>query len=257
MPLFTKFFKLKSFTENRFGKYLLYALGEVILVVLGILIALQINNYNEESKKAKVLEGILKNVSYDLITDTIVMSQAIAYYKIRQEASEKILAGTYGPEELSQCLLCKTMLSSYYPISINDKGNIQLKNFYEGQTERDTLVVDIVQFYNAFSNILDEIGGQVKDNSLENIAVWREREPWFSDMLRNKPSPAFLEYMQSQDYENRVAYFYLVACRNFIALMEQYKANAAEIIRLIKERYPELEPKTKASQTPEDSSEAG
>ncbi|MDC6389400.1 DUF6090 family protein [Maribacter sp. PR1] len=35
-------------SENKFNKYLLYAIGEIILVVIGILIALQINNWNEE-----------------------------------------------------------------------------------------------------------------------------------------------------------------------------------------------------------------
>jgi len=35
-------------TENKFSKYLLYAIGEIVLVVIGILIALQINNWNIE-----------------------------------------------------------------------------------------------------------------------------------------------------------------------------------------------------------------
>lgn len=34
-------------TEGKTGKYLKYAVGEVVLVVIGILIALQINNWNE------------------------------------------------------------------------------------------------------------------------------------------------------------------------------------------------------------------
>ena len=37
-------------TENKFSKYLIYAIGEIILVVIGILIALQINNWNENRK---------------------------------------------------------------------------------------------------------------------------------------------------------------------------------------------------------------
>ncbi len=44
-----RFFRLirqKLINENRFNRYLLYALGEIVLVVLGILIALQINNWN-------------------------------------------------------------------------------------------------------------------------------------------------------------------------------------------------------------------
>jgi len=39
--------------ENKTGKYLKYAIGEIILVVLGILIALQINNWNEQRKDRK------------------------------------------------------------------------------------------------------------------------------------------------------------------------------------------------------------
>ena len=36
--------------ENKISKYLLYALGEILLVVIGILIAMQINNWKEERK---------------------------------------------------------------------------------------------------------------------------------------------------------------------------------------------------------------
>ena len=35
---------------NQFGKYFKYAIGEIVLVVIGILIALQINNWNENKK---------------------------------------------------------------------------------------------------------------------------------------------------------------------------------------------------------------
>ncbi len=36
--------------KNKTGKYLKYAIGEIVLVVIGILIALSINNWNEERK---------------------------------------------------------------------------------------------------------------------------------------------------------------------------------------------------------------
>ncbi|KKO07869.1 hypothetical protein LCGC14_0052110 [marine sediment metagenome] len=48
-----KFFRKirqKMLTENKFSKYLIFAIGEIILVVIGILIALQINNANEKQK---------------------------------------------------------------------------------------------------------------------------------------------------------------------------------------------------------------
>ncbi|MBK9735486.1 MAG: hypothetical protein IPO92_11145, partial [Saprospiraceae bacterium] len=40
----------RMLTENKFSNYLIYAIGEIVLVVIGILIALQINNLNEMNK---------------------------------------------------------------------------------------------------------------------------------------------------------------------------------------------------------------
>lgn len=63
-----KFFRKirkKLLEQNRVSKYLLYAIGEIVLVVIGILIALQINNWNE-IRKEKALEKELINL---LISD--------------------------------------------------------------------------------------------------------------------------------------------------------------------------------------------
>lgn len=56
-------------TENKFSKYLLYAIGEILLVVIGILIALQINNKNEERVQAKELDGLMKSISSAIQSD--------------------------------------------------------------------------------------------------------------------------------------------------------------------------------------------
>ena len=48
----------KLLSENNFSKYLIYAIGEIVLVVIGILIALSLNNWND-SKKKKIEERVL------------------------------------------------------------------------------------------------------------------------------------------------------------------------------------------------------
>ncbi len=56
--------------ENKTGKYFKYAIGEILLVVIGILIALQINNWNisrlEQETEIKILEEIYSNLSTDV-----------------------------------------------------------------------------------------------------------------------------------------------------------------------------------------------
>ncbi len=53
--------------KNKTGKYLKYAIGEIILVVIGILIALSINNWNEERKNILNESQLVKNIVEDLI----------------------------------------------------------------------------------------------------------------------------------------------------------------------------------------------
>ena len=50
------------------GKYFKYAIGEIILVVIGILIALQINNWNETRKERAQEQELLAPVSYTHLT---------------------------------------------------------------------------------------------------------------------------------------------------------------------------------------------
>jgi hypothetical protein len=79
-----KFFRKlrqKLLAENKFSKYLLYAIGEIILVVIGILIALQINNNNELSKQRAKEVQFLKNLKSDLIFEE---SELERYIEIRQ-----------------------------------------------------------------------------------------------------------------------------------------------------------------------------
>ena len=57
-------------SEGKTGKYFKYAIGEIILVVIGILIALQINNWNELNKEREsekiILIEIRDNLEFDL-----------------------------------------------------------------------------------------------------------------------------------------------------------------------------------------------
>ena len=67
-----KFFRRirqRLLSENKLSKYLIYAIGEIILVVIGILIALQINNWNEERKESAIIKTYLKSMLVDLKND--------------------------------------------------------------------------------------------------------------------------------------------------------------------------------------------
>ena len=77
-----KFFRKirqRLLAEIRFNKYVLYAIGEIVLVVIGILIALQINNWNEERKTRRQEVKYLKNLHKDISLEFVNNDSIIRY----------------------------------------------------------------------------------------------------------------------------------------------------------------------------------
>ena len=75
---------------NKTGKYIKYALGEIILVVIGILIALQINNWNENRKDIILEKEYLTRLKSDLVFDQgLLKNYTIDRYESKVESLEK------------------------------------------------------------------------------------------------------------------------------------------------------------------------
>jgi len=72
------------------GKYFKYAIGEIVLVVIGILIALQINNWNENQKEIAKSKNYLREIVQDLIADTISMADGIK--KVNEDIQYEVWA---------------------------------------------------------------------------------------------------------------------------------------------------------------------
>lgn len=91
MLRFFRQIRQRLLTENRFSKYMLYAFGEIVLVVIGILIALQINNWSEEKHEADRIRAQLVNLARDLKSDRSGLMQLRGYHAFRVQAAYYLL----------------------------------------------------------------------------------------------------------------------------------------------------------------------
>ncbi len=81
-----KFFRKirqKFLEENRFSKYLIYAIGEIILVVIGILIALQINNWNQQRLNNKKEQSFLLEIQENLKEDLVKIETTLKFNALK------------------------------------------------------------------------------------------------------------------------------------------------------------------------------
>jgi hypothetical protein len=72
MISFLRKIRQNLFTPGNTVKYIKYAIGEIVLVVIGILIALQINNWNEQQNERKIERQYMQNMLEDLRDDLII-----------------------------------------------------------------------------------------------------------------------------------------------------------------------------------------
>jgi hypothetical protein len=87
--------------EHKTGKYLKYAIGEIVLVVIGILIALSINNWNEVRKERQSEIKYYTNLKLDIETDLVNLDTIIKQRRNIAESAIKLL-GLNPPETLIQ-----------------------------------------------------------------------------------------------------------------------------------------------------------
>jgi len=83
---FFRHIRQKLLSENKFSKYLLYAIGEIVLVVIGILIALQVNNWNNENNDRKKEALLLKQIHRDFKSNKKQLDSIVLINKRKQKA---------------------------------------------------------------------------------------------------------------------------------------------------------------------------
>lgn len=133
MISFLRKIRKQLLSENRLTKYLLYALGEIVLVVLGILIALRINTYNKELQNCALEKASLENLIDDL--------------KVQKEIIQAQL--DYETEKLMVLDSCRSYFESKIP-------NTDLYRLLTRLTSRKTFVNQTVTYDNlvATGNIM-------------------------------------------------------------------------------------------------------
>jgi hypothetical protein len=91
MLRFFRQIRQRLLTENRFSKYLLYAVGEIMLVVIGILIALQVDNWNEDRKILNREILILNDIRDEIEGNIPLLKTVIEQDELSFNANEELL----------------------------------------------------------------------------------------------------------------------------------------------------------------------
>ncbi|MDT0559548.1 DUF6090 family protein [Ichthyenterobacterium sp. W332] len=160
-------------SEGKTGKYFKYAIGEIILVVIGILIALGINNWNLNRIETKQTKTILNSMILDLESDISNLESDIVFFENDIQKSRIVLNSEKFDRITEDSLynLLPTNSSSY---SLNRHSFEKLKNSgINNILDSDELYESISAYYTDNADILNTVNSWDFDYSLKATDFWR------------------------------------------------------------------------------------
>ena len=222
--------------NKKIGNYFAYAIGEIILVVIGILIAVSLNNWNETRKDKKKLFTIYSIIEDDLKNDLEEIEKVQSFYKTVDPLFTKVLNDSVRRIDylLNPQYLYLTI--GFPEITFNKRGYDQLVNYNAGNFQ-DTLPTKIIEFYTERLREI-QIDDELRANDFkENYSHYKNNYKWWADLISAKGSKDFIEYaLNDPDYKNRIASVYFVAYKVFLPELKIFQKRAEGILEEISKR---------------------
>ena len=149
------------------GRYMRYAIGEIVLVVIGILIALQINNWNENRKTDIKIRDSLISMRSDLIQDTSLIRERLPFINEQYNLNESLRVRVAKPNATVDTLL-RIMRFEFNPnwvVQIPYNTNTYNSLIQTGLLENlpDSLKVNIKNFYNTKASLMNRVEKTTND----------------------------------------------------------------------------------------------
>jgi hypothetical protein len=91
MIKFFRHIRQRLLTENKVSKYMFYAIGEILLVVIGIVIAVQIGNWNNDMKRKKLEKILLSQVKEEILMTLNDLESDLSVLLLGQRSHARIL----------------------------------------------------------------------------------------------------------------------------------------------------------------------
>lgn len=146
-----KFFRRirqKLLSENKFSKYLIYAIGEIILVIIGILIALQINNQNEKRKSENEVYSTLLQVHTELAENIKGIDDMFLEFMRYDTIVNNIMNNRLNPNDYKKRESYHDPLNYWATFDIKDYSFQKLiLNTNDISSQYDELITDLQKLY--------------------------------------------------------------------------------------------------------------
>jgi hypothetical protein len=224
--------------EGKNTKYFKYAIGEIVLVVIGILIALSINNWNEDRKDQTKLLNIYRLIHDDIENDIEELQTNVDFFNKKKAVFEKVVHDSITPDLLDQGL--SSLLFKSPRTLLNKKGVSQLAELQENN-RLTFYLYDIYEFME--TNILP-LENRISKEMIDHKKYVRDNYDWYPEWINNPITKNVGDqemhnyFLTNSTYRNRVVFIYDQVYNNYVLTLKAliksltiFKGQISEILK--------------------------
>ena len=214
--------------QNKTTKYFKYAIGEIVLVVIGILIALQINIWSQRKSNEVKIISILKEIQNDILIDLEASNMIFDYQIFTDSISKNILNNNYTSEDFKN--------GKFQRIGFNYRDFRTVSNGF------DNLMDNVDNIPEKYAHLLPEIKDlyvktkitiDVYNDKIRNV-VYKNLDEEFNfnwkqdDIIGKENNDKINYYLNDVKYKNLVAN-YMLYRGNVFQISNQYRVKAIDL----------------------------
>jgi len=226
MKIFRKI-RQQLLTENKISKYLFYAVGEIALVVIGILIALSLNTAKEKKANNTKITNILKGIQIDIEKDIKYSRQTFDDYMVFDSIQELIFKNYYTVEDF-RTGRAQTFGYSYYDFIIHTSGYENLiRNLNYLSEKYEPFLTNLNQLYVNRTRNIDVYNTRIRNTVYDHI-TYTLNQPWAHEWTLGIPNKEATKYfLYDPNYKSRLLN-YRNDRTNIFKVSNQYRIDAVE-----------------------------
>lgn len=222
-------------TQNKVSQYFFYAIGEILLVVIGILIALNINNANEKRKNKEKITSILLEIQKDLKTDITNAISVFDNYMIADSIQDLILNDKYTREDYKEKRAQRLGLTyNDFILQTNGYDNL-MRNIDNVPEDYYALLEDLKHLYVTVKSNVDVYNTRIRKTVYDNVDFWHD-QPWIKESLKGIFTDEEIDFLLNDPKYISIVTLYMNDRRNVYSQSNHYRIDAINLYLKIAEQ---------------------
>jgi len=223
---------------GRLKKVLKYGIGEVFLVTIGILLAIQINNWNDNRKSARELRNILEVISIDLESNIAEAEDLQKVLQVKSSYLSTIFDTAVSRDSLYKSPMSFASNTSFRDLTIRKRGLNLLRNFKsDNNVTSDSLLISIEAFYGIYSRNNQMISDIINSDVIGTLNYYRDNFEWYERFVSAEITPSMIDdILTNTTTRNRLLHHKVLIDANYSVFLHSFATEGKQYLKDLKDR---------------------